>query len=94
MSVRVRFISADTDSRGGKCKLAGPVDQLCYNHFYKDVQLTTSWDSYQVRFSDFVQGNSGEVFPDIDLAHMYGLEFYFMSGTKFEVWIDDLSFMK
>jgi hypothetical protein len=93
-SVRVRFISADTDPRGGKCKLAGPVDQLCYNHFYKDVPLTTSWASYQIRFSDFVQGNSGEIFPAVDVAQMYGLEFYFLSGAKFEVWIDDLSFIK
>lgn len=93
-SVRVRFVSADTDPRGGKCKTAGSTGQLCYNHFYEDVPLRTSWARYQIRFSDFVQGNSGEIFPAVNLGQMYGLEFYFLSGTNFEVWIDDLSFIK
>jgi hypothetical protein len=93
-TVRVRFISADTDPRGGKCKTTGTPDQLCFNHYYLDVPVTTSWKLYSIRFADFTQTNTGEIFPVIDLSQMYGLEFYFLSGASFEIWIDDLSFMK
>jgi hypothetical protein len=61
---------------------------------YLDVPVTTSWKLYAIRFADFTQTNTGEIFPVIDLSHMYGLEFYFLSSTSFEIWIDDLSFMK
>jgi len=93
-SLRVRFVSADTDDRGGKCALTGGVNQLCYNHFYEDVPMTTSWQLHEIRFADFVQTNTGKIYPAIDLAEMYGLEFYFLSGATFEVWIDDLSFIR
>jgi hypothetical protein len=93
-TVRVRFISADTDPRGGKCKTTGPTDQLCFNHYYLDVPVTTSWKLYTIRFADFVQPNNGAIFPTINLSQMYGLEFYFLTGANFEVWIDDLAFYK
>jgi len=93
-SMRVRFVSADTDPRGGRCVVSGSLDQLCYNHFYQDVPLTTSWQLHEIRFADFVQTNTGEIFPAIDLAEMYGLEFYFLSGATFELWLDDLSFIR
>jgi hypothetical protein len=92
--VRVRFISADTDPRGGTCTLSGSVSELCYNHFYQDVSASTSWERYAINFADFVQGNSGRIFPAINLSQMYGLEFFFEAGTSFELWIDDLSFVK
>jgi hypothetical protein len=92
--VRVRFISADTDPRGGTCNLSGSVSELCYNHFYQDVSVATSWTRYSINFAEFVQGNSGRIFPAINLSRMYGLEFFFGAGTSFEVWIDDLSFVR
>src|SRR5439155_10814063 len=46
-TLRVRFVSADTDPRGGKCKTTGTTDQLCFNHYYLDVPLTTSWQLHQ-----------------------------------------------
>ena len=98
--MRVRFISADTDPRGGKCKLSTDKptpsqDQLCYNHYFAVVTLTAAWQTIQLDFSgDFAQGGDGMTNPTIDLAGMYGLEFYFDPGTSFEVWIDDLKFVK
>jgi hypothetical protein len=93
-TLRVRFVSADTDDRGGRCSKTGPVGQLCYNHFYLDLPLTTSWQRSEIRFANFVQTNTGKIYPAIDLAEMYGLEFYFLSGATFELWVDDLSFIR
>ncbi len=98
--VHVRFISGDTDPRGGKCKL--PTDtptpaqsELCYNHYYAAVTLTNSWATYTLSFADdFVQGGDGMVDPTIDLKEMYGLEFYFGAGDDYEIWVDDLAFVK
>jgi hypothetical protein len=56
--------------------------------------MTTTWEKYTLPFASFVQGGAGAVNPSIDLAHMYGLEFYFLQNHEFEVWIDDLSFVK
>jgi hypothetical protein len=100
LGMRLRFISGDTDPRGGKCKLATdvpapPANQLCYNHYYAAVTLSTSWQLMTLSFTDdFFQGMDGLTSPTIDLKEMYGLEFYFSAGNDFEIWIDDLSFVK
>ena len=98
-ALRVRFISADTDPRGKKCKVTTDVpapthDQLCYNHYFYNQTLSTTWQHYSIAFSDFLQAGDGMVNPSIDLAGMYGLEFYFSQGNDFEIWIDDLAFVK
>ncbi len=95
--MRVRFISGDTDPRLGKCKLTTDTPtpaptELCYNHYYVDMTLKSTWQQMTVKFKDFIQGTDGKINPSIDLTEMYGLEFYFATNTAFEVWIDDLSF--
>ncbi|HTA94256.1 MAG TPA: hypothetical protein VK745_31970 [Polyangiaceae bacterium] len=99
LGMRVRFISGDTDPRGGKCKLATaqdpspPEDELCYNHYYAPVTLSNSWATYTLSFTDdFLQPVVTN--PTIDLTEMYGLEFYFGSGDNYEIWVDDLSFVR
>ena len=99
-NLRVRFISGDTDPRGGKCKSPTSTftpnhDQLCFNHYSSDVTLDRTWKLYQLDFArDFAQGADGMLFSSIDLQGMYGLEFFFAPGETFELWIDDLSFVK
>jgi len=102
LGMRVRFISGDTDPRGGKCKINPasapnmyPLNQLCYNHYFAEVTLSNDWATYTLNFTDdFGQGMDGMVNPTIDLTEMYGLEFYFSASNDFELWIDDLSFIK
>ena len=98
-SMRVRFVSSDTDPRGKLCKLSTDTptptqDQLCYNHYFADATLTTAWATYVLDFDQFMQGVDGMQNPTINLAGMFGLEFYFDKNTVFEVWIDDLKFVK
>lgn len=98
-SMRVRFISGDSDPRGKKCKdpaaMPAPLpDEYCYNHYYQAVALTSAWKQYTLPFNAFVQGGAGMTNPTIDLAEMYGLEFYFLQNSDFELWLDDLSFTK
>jgi hypothetical protein len=97
-AMRLRFVSGDTDPRGGKCKPATdnpPQSELCFNHYFAPVTLSTDWRLYSVDFQkDFIQGADGEVFPTINTAAMYELEFFFAAGMSFELWVDDLSFIE
>ncbi len=99
LGMRLRFISGDTDPRGGKCMVATPQDpsppqnELCYNHYYSPVTLSNSWATYTLSFTDdFLQPVVTN--PTIDLTEMYGLEFYFGNGDNYEIWVDDLSFVR
>ncbi len=101
LRMRVRFISGDTDPRGGKCKLSTDMpaptqSELCYNHFYAPVTLSNTWATYTLSFGpadgDFLQPLATSM--NIDLTELYGFEFYFGSGDNYEIWVDDLSFVK
>ena len=94
-SMRVRFISGDTDPRGKKCKVSGLHSELCYNHYFSVVTLSNTWQIYQLDFGqDFAQGGDGMTNDTIDLSGMYGLEFQFAPSNDFDLWIDDLTFTK
>ena len=96
--LRIRFVSGDTDPRGNKCKAPEsnpPQSELCFNHFFADVVLGTTWALYEVDFSsDFAQGKGGKLFPRISPDTMYGLEFNLPGGAPFELFLDDLSFIR
>ena len=93
-SMRVRFVSGDTDPRLKKCTVGGTQETACYNHYYATVTLTTAWATHSADFSTFVQGSDGMINPNIDLTEMYGLEFYFNPPSDYDLWLDDLKFTK
>jgi hypothetical protein len=93
-SMRVRFVSGDTDPRLKKCTVGGSTSTACYNHYYATVTLTTTWAPHTVDFSSFVQGIDGMTNPSIDLKEMFGLEFYFAPPSNYDLWLDDLTFSK
>lgn len=99
LTLRVRFIGAQTDARGGQCTPGGSVETACYDHFYADVKLSHSWQRYELPFAEFRQAGVGKSFPTIDLASMYALELFFpgrktASGNAFELWLDELAFVQ
>jgi hypothetical protein len=98
LSMRLRYIGAQTDARGGQCTPGGSIDTACYDHFYADVKLSQQWQKIELMFADFHQAGVGKTFPSIDLTSMYALELFFpgrktASGNTFELWVDDLSFI-
>ena len=97
-TMRVRFVGSDTDPSGGQCDPNGSVQTACYDHFLQDVTgLSHTWSHYELYFVDFHQTGVGKQFPSIDLRHMLSLDFLFpgeTSGNNFELWVDDLAFIK
>jgi hypothetical protein len=97
-TLRVRYIGAQTDPRGGQCTVGGSVDAACYDHFFASIKLSQDWQRVELLFADFQQAGVGKTFPKIDLTGMYALDFFFpgrktTSGNAFELWVDDLSFI-
>jgi hypothetical protein len=98
LTLRIRFVGAQTDARGDQCTPGGTLATACYDHFYEDVKLSHDWQRFDLKFADFKQAGVGKKFPSIDLATMYALEFFFpgrstASGNAFELWVDDLAFV-
>lgn len=85
--LRVSFPDRNTDPDGGICS-------GCYNHFGVDLDLTTDWASYEVRFSELEQVSGwGDPRPEsIDATSLYGVQFQVSDSGSFDVWLDDLRF--
>jgi hypothetical protein len=95
-TLRVRYVGAQTDDRGGQCTPGGDITTACFDHFFRDVKVSQEWQRFDLLFSDFRQAGVGKQFPSIDLQTMYALEFFFpgrksTAGNAFELWVDDLA---
>jgi hypothetical protein len=69
----------------------------CWNHFSKDLELSTEWTEYRVSFTDMVQ-RPGWGVPrpkSISSNALYTLTFAFEgSGGEFELFVDDIQFLE
>jgi endoglucanase len=88
----VRFSLADVNTHPelGTCK-------NCWNHFNKNVELSTEWAEYQVSFKEMAQrAGWGEPRPkSITPNQLYTLTFAFEgSGQEFELFVDDIQFVE
>lgn len=89
---KVRFNMADVNTHPelGTCT-------NCWNHFSKDIDLTTEWKEYQVSFKEMRQRDGwGEPRPkSITPNELYTLTFAFEgSGGEFELFVDDIQFVE
>jgi hypothetical protein len=86
--VRLKVSDKDTSKPGGVCT-------VCNDHFAVDVDATTDWKSFTVPWTALKQLASGDKFPALDLAHLFGIEFFpaHPSGS-FDLWVDDVTFFR
>ena len=89
---KVRFNMGDVNTHPdlGSC-------QNCWNHFSKDIELTTDWKEYQVSFKEMRQRDGwGEPRPkSITPKELYTLTYAFEgSGGEFELFVDDIQFLE
>ncbi len=75
---------------------AGASPGICFDHFSRAVGLTETWKEYTVFFSDMTQGGWGAPSPleQIDMEHLISIEFFMGKPAVFELWVDDLAFVK
>jgi hypothetical protein len=68
----------------------------CWNHFGRDMALTTEWKEYTVLFTTMRQaeGWGAPRPPSITPDQIYSVGFSFSPGSKFDIWVDDLQFVE
>lgn len=86
--VRLKVPDRNTFGVGGVCT-------VCDDHFGRDIAVGTSWREYVVRFSELKQEGRGVPTPTaFDPKTLYGVEFIVPKNLTFELWIDDVSFVR
>jgi len=89
-SVRVNMPDVNTHPDAGVCK-------NCYNHFRKDVSLTTEWKEFRMMFTEMAQRPGwGDPQPaHVTPSKVIGITFAVGSvESDFDIWIDDIQFLE
>jgi hypothetical protein len=89
-SVRIQLPDRNTDPDGQICTADGSAG--CSDHFGRNIVLTSDWVKYIIRFTSMQQAGFGFIAPNLDAAHLYGVEFQFPLGSAFDCWVDDIAF--
>jgi hypothetical protein len=84
--VRFKVADVNTHPDGGVCK-------ACWNHFGKDVELTTEWREYKVSFVDMKQEPGwGDPFPVLTTSKLVTINWSYGPGRVYDLWLDDIQF--
>jgi hypothetical protein len=86
--VLLRVIDKNSHPDGGVCGLGG---MPCYQYFQKQLTFTTAWAEQSVLFSDLTCSGWP---PSLVLSEIFSVEFGLTANSKFEFWVDDISFLK
>ncbi len=87
-SVRFKIGDVNTHADGHICK-------GCWNHFGKDLILTTEWREYKVLFSDVRQEPYwGDPRPlSVTPTKLVSIDWSIGPGRTYDVWVDDVAFL-
>lgn len=100
LMLTVVFPDGDTDAAGGVCKVCAPDDTSCVpgcdHHYVKAIQVDTEWKRYTVPFSDLKMPEpGGDPEPTaFDPSRLISIQFRMASGQSYELFIDDVAFVK
>lgn len=75
---------------GGGC----PADATCYDAHGYDFTLTETWTQYQIAFSALEQQGWGTPVGPFLPNEAFTMEFQFLQGTSYELYLDDVSFYR
>ena len=76
---------------GGDC--VESTTTKCSDDFGANIALTKNWIKHTVMFSTLTQEKWGKPFT-WNPAHVTSIQFQVPKGTGFDVWIDDVAFIK
>jgi hypothetical protein len=86
--VRLKIADRDTAAPGRVCT-------ACNNHFSADLAVTTEWKTFTVPWTSLAQLGTGDRFSAVDVTSLYAIEFVpTRVDGAFELWIDDVSFVR
>jgi hypothetical protein len=79
----------EASDRMGSCIGGGGQ---CDDHYEVAIQLTDTWTENAYNWDELVQPWGSPV--AFDPANVLGLNFEFHPGTEYELWLDDVEFVK
>ena len=87
---QIRFAIGDvnTHPNAGVCK-------VCWNHFSKDLIVTTQWKEFRILFSEVQQqAGWGEPRPAaLTPSKLVSIDWSISGGQVFDLWVDDIQFL-
>lgn len=96
-ALKVLVITSYSDPSGGICSDAMPAtvpSKRCNDHLYAQKKVKTSWEAFDVLFTDLIQQGFGLAQPTLDPKSVYSLQFIMPTNiTPVDLWIDDVSFI-
>jgi hypothetical protein len=87
--IRVNLADISTEPLGGKC-----TPPKCDDHFGKWITFSPTWTKYTMTFAEMKQQGFGQPVAAFDPGKIYALQFQTKQSTTFEVWVDDIAFVK
>nr|PZN29140.1 MAG: hypothetical protein DIU78_01065 [Pseudomonadota bacterium] len=97
LTIHVRLPVVATVVEGGLCTPPpAPADTSCFDHFFVEVDLTTSWKTYTVYWDDpdLIQGGWGYPAGEFDPREIVAIEWFIPTPSGAEIWIDDVRFVE
>jgi len=92
-TVKVLFPTVYSDADGGKCNDKDTAKR-CGDHFFKSVSgLKTTWDLYEVKFTELTQQGFGLPQTSFDPTGLYSIQFTLVNKLPIDLWLDDVSFV-
>jgi hypothetical protein len=87
-NVRFKIGDINTHQDGGVCK-------FCWNHFGKDLELTTEWQEYKILFANVKQeeGWGSPRPPAVLPGQLISIDWSIGTGLTYDLWIDDITFL-
>jgi hypothetical protein len=74
---------------------AGMLCTVCDHHWLRDLQVGPIWQRYTVLFSELILEAGGDPAPaTFAPGGMISVQFRFRPGNEYDVWIDDLAFVR
>jgi hypothetical protein len=93
--VRLNVKDIQTDPDGMMCSTAMPSGAMaCHDDFGKNIALTSQWKKFTVLFAEMAQQNFGKKYEAIKKDALFAIQFQFSKSSKFDIWLDDMHFIK
>jgi hypothetical protein len=86
-SVRINVLDKNTAPEGGVCT-------KCDDHFGTNITLTEEWQQFTLKFNELKQQNFGDPQPAVTPSALYAIQIQVGTKVTFDVWIDDVAFVK
>jgi hypothetical protein len=92
-TVKVLLPNIYSDADGGKCSDADSKKR-CGDHLFKSVSgLKTTWQAYEVKFSELAQQPFGLPQTGFDPTGVYSVQFTLANKLPVDLWLDDVAFV-